>query len=97
MRFLSIIGIDENSGRVPSEQLMSDMGTLIEEITREGVSKSTATAVTISAPSATVRARPRQNREVNAQVSIDLGDRWGSSRAKTSSMAYSVKADSTPV
>ena len=37
MRFLSMIRIDENSGQVPSEQLMSDMGKLIEELTREGV------------------------------------------------------------
>jgi hypothetical protein len=37
MRFLSMIRIDENSGLVPSEQLMSDMGNLIEEMTREGV------------------------------------------------------------
>jgi hypothetical protein len=32
-----MIRIDENSGRVPSEQLMSDMGRLIEEMTRDGV------------------------------------------------------------
>ena len=31
-----MIRIDENSGRVPSEQLMNDMGKLIEEMTREG-------------------------------------------------------------
>jgi hypothetical protein len=37
MRFLSMIRIDENSGLVPSEHLMSDMGKLIEEMTREGV------------------------------------------------------------
>ena len=36
MRFLSMIRIDENSGKVPSEQLMNDMGKLIEEMTREG-------------------------------------------------------------
>ncbi len=35
MRFLSMIRIDENSGRVPSGQLMNDMGKLIEEMTRE--------------------------------------------------------------
>jgi hypothetical protein len=37
MRFLSMIRIDENGGQVPSEQLMNDMGKLIEEMTREGV------------------------------------------------------------
>jgi hypothetical protein len=37
MRFLSMIRIDENSGQVPSEQLMNDMGKLIDEMTREGV------------------------------------------------------------
>jgi len=42
MRFLSMIRIDENSGVAPSEQLMSDMGKLIEEMTREGVLISTA-------------------------------------------------------
>jgi len=42
MRFLSMIRIDENSGKVPSEQLMRDMGQLIDEMTREGVLVSTA-------------------------------------------------------
>ncbi len=37
MRFLSMIRVDENSGQVPSEQLMNDMGRLIDEMTREGV------------------------------------------------------------
>lgn len=36
MRYLSMIRIDENSGKVPSEQLMTDMGRLIDEMTREG-------------------------------------------------------------
>lgn len=42
MRFLSMIRIDENSGQVPSEQLMTDMGKFIEEMTRAGVLVSTA-------------------------------------------------------
>ena len=42
MRFLSMIRIDENSGQVPSEQLMHDMGNLIEEMTRAGTLISTA-------------------------------------------------------
>ena len=37
MRFLSMIRVNENSGQVPSEQLMQDMGKLIEETTRDGV------------------------------------------------------------
>jgi len=37
MRFLSMIRIDENGGQEPSEQLMHDMGKLIEDMTREGV------------------------------------------------------------
>jgi hypothetical protein len=37
MRFLSMIRVNENSGQVPSEQLMQDMGKLIDEMTREGV------------------------------------------------------------
>ena len=42
MRFLSMIRIDENSGLVPSEQPMSDMGKLIQEMTCEGTLISTA-------------------------------------------------------
>ena len=42
MRFLSMIRIDENSAVVPSEQLMSDMGKLIEQMTREGTLIQTA-------------------------------------------------------
>jgi len=37
-----MIRIDENTGQVPSEQLMSDMGKLIEELTRTGQLVSTA-------------------------------------------------------
>ncbi len=37
MRFLSMIRVNENSGQVPSQQLMQDMGKLIEEMTRNGV------------------------------------------------------------
>ena len=36
MRFLSMIRVEENTGQVPSEQLMQDMMTLIDEMTREG-------------------------------------------------------------
>jgi len=36
MRFLSMIRVEENTGQVPSEQLMNDMGKLIEEMTRDG-------------------------------------------------------------
>lgn len=42
MRFLSMIRIDETTGQLPSEQLMADMGTLIEELTRTGQLVSTA-------------------------------------------------------
>ena len=35
MRFLSMIRVQEN-GQVPSEQLMTDMGKLIDEMTRTG-------------------------------------------------------------
>ena len=41
MRFLSMIRIEE-TGQVPSDQLMSDMGKLIEELTRTGQLVSTA-------------------------------------------------------
>jgi hypothetical protein len=36
MRFLSMIRVNENSGIPITEQLMTDMGKLIEEMTREG-------------------------------------------------------------
>ena len=42
MRFLSMIRIDETTGQAPSEQLMADMGRLIEELTRTGQLVSTA-------------------------------------------------------
>ena len=42
MRFLSMIRVDENSGQVPNEQLMQDMGKLIDEMTRAGVLVRTA-------------------------------------------------------
>lgn len=42
MRFLSMIRIEENTGQVPGEQLMSDMGKLIEELSRSGKLVSTA-------------------------------------------------------
>jgi len=42
MRFLSMIRIDESTGQVPSEQLMADLGQLVEELTRTGQLVSTA-------------------------------------------------------
>jgi hypothetical protein len=42
MRFLSMIRVNENTDQVPSEQLMNDMGQLIEEMTRTGSLVSTA-------------------------------------------------------
>jgi len=42
MRFLSMIRIQENTGQLPSEQLMSDMGKLVDELTRTGRLISTA-------------------------------------------------------
>ncbi len=42
MRFLSMIRIDETTGQVPSEKLMSDMGRLIDEMTKAGVLLDTA-------------------------------------------------------
>ncbi|HEU0202628.1 MAG TPA: YciI family protein [Burkholderiaceae bacterium] len=42
MRYLSMIRIDESNGQVPSEQLMHDMGILIEQLTRQGALISTA-------------------------------------------------------
>jgi hypothetical protein len=42
MRFLSMIRIDEKAGQQPSEQLMNDMGKLMEEMTREGALVRTA-------------------------------------------------------
>jgi hypothetical protein len=42
MRYLSLIRINERSGLAPSEQLMQDMGQLIDELTRSGSLVSTA-------------------------------------------------------
>jgi hypothetical protein len=42
MRYMSMIRIQENTGQVPSEQLMNDMRKLIEEMTRTGKLVSTA-------------------------------------------------------
>jgi hypothetical protein len=42
MRFISMIRINENSGQVPSEQLLTDMGKLMEELTGAGKLVSTA-------------------------------------------------------
>ena len=42
MRFLSMIRVEENTGQVPSEQLMQDMTKLIDEMTREGTLVRTA-------------------------------------------------------
>lgn len=42
MRFLSMIRINENSSKQPSEQLMADMGRLIQELTESGVLLDTA-------------------------------------------------------
>ena len=42
MRFISMIRIQENTGQVPSEQLMTDMGKLIRELSAAGQLISTA-------------------------------------------------------
>ena len=42
MRFLSMIRIDENTGQKPSERLMTEMGKLIDEMTKEGTLVRTA-------------------------------------------------------
>jgi hypothetical protein len=36
MRYLSLIRIDETTGKQPSERLMTEMGKLIDELTRAG-------------------------------------------------------------
>ena len=36
MRYLSMIRVDEKLGVVPSEKLLSDMGKLVQEMTRAG-------------------------------------------------------------
>jgi hypothetical protein len=40
MRFLSMIRIDEKTAGQPNEQLMQDMGKLIEEMTRRPTGRS---------------------------------------------------------
>ena len=42
MKFLSMIRVDEKTGQQPSEQLMQEMGKLMEEMTRKGQLVTTA-------------------------------------------------------
>ena len=42
MRYLSLIRVDETTGQKPSERLMSEMGKLIDEMTKEGTLVRTA-------------------------------------------------------
>ena len=42
MRFLSMIRLDERTAQAPSEQLMQDMGKLMEDLTRDGTLVRTA-------------------------------------------------------
>ena len=42
MRYISMIRIEENTGKAPSEKLMQDMGKLMDEMTRAGKLISTA-------------------------------------------------------
>jgi hypothetical protein len=42
MRFLSMIRLDERTAQAPSEQLMQDMGKLMEDMTRDGTLVRTA-------------------------------------------------------
>ncbi len=42
MRFLSLIRVQENTGKVPSERLMSEMGKLMGEMSRSGALLDTA-------------------------------------------------------
>jgi len=60
MRYLSMIRIDENSGQAPSEQLMNDMGKLIEEMTRRGALIRTAG---LRPTAEGVRVRQRQGKQ----------------------------------
>ena len=42
MRFLSLIRVQENTGKTPSERLISEMGKLMGEMTRNGTPLDTA-------------------------------------------------------
>ena len=42
MRFLSLIRVQENTGKLPSERLMSEMGKLMGEMSRAGTLLDTA-------------------------------------------------------
>ena len=42
MRFLSMVRVAENTGQVPSEKLMTEMGKLIEEFSAKGTLVETA-------------------------------------------------------
>lgn len=59
MRYLSMIRLDENTGKVPSEQLIKDMGVLMDEMIRAGQLISTAG---LKPTSAGVRVRLRRGK-----------------------------------
>ena len=42
MRFLSMVRVQENTGQMPSERLMAEMGKLIEEMSAKGALVDTA-------------------------------------------------------
>ena len=71
MRFLSMIRLDENGGQVPGEQLMHDMGKLIDEMTREGVLIRTA-GLRPTAEGARVRLRKGKMSTVDGQYTVNL-------------------------
>ena len=60
MRFLSMVRINEKSGLAPSEQLMQDMGKLMEEMTRDG---SLVTTAGLRPTAEGVRVRQRQGKQ----------------------------------
>lgn len=76
MRFLSMIRINENTGLVPSEQLMADMGELMAEMTREGTLVDTAGLRPTSARFRRPTARSPSRRKSSAATPCSKPPRW---------------------
>ena len=89
MRFLSMIRLQE-TGRLPSEQLMADMGRLIEQMTREGSLVDTA-GLRPSAEGVRVRLRQGQLSAVDGPFTESKEVIGGYAILEATSMAHAVE------
>jgi hypothetical protein len=90
MRFLSMVRLKENSGLQPSEQLMADMGRLIDEMTRAGVLLDTA-GLRPTAESVRVKLRSGQTSVVDGPFTESKEVIGGYALLKAASMGEAVE------